>query len=219
MNSTKSAIDFYNSLESQIQEKVAKLDILVEESKDQLEGNCFYHGHARLTDWRFFYKRVNYTSVIRDFDVKRMLEIGFNAGHSSVIFLAAMPRDGEYISLDLGEHPYSRPCFDYLQTQYPQIKEYIMGDSRKMLPELLNTRPNYVESFDCVHVDGGHSLDVVLSDIQYAHFLLKSKGILILDDTQLPEILQNIPPLLHVGYTFVNQIPTYGFSHAILQKY
>jgi hypothetical protein len=219
MNSSKPAIDFYKSLEPQIQEKVAAIDALVEKSEVDLEGNCFYHGNTKLTDWRFTYKRVNYASIIRDFQVKRMLEIGFNAGHSSVVFLEAMPKDGEYISVDLGEHPYSRPCFEYLQTQYPQLKEYIVGDSRKTLPEFLTTHPENVESFDCIHVDGGHSVEVVLSDIQYSHSLLKPKGILIVDDTQIPEILQTIPLLLQTGYTFIHQIPTFGFSHVVLQKY
>jgi hypothetical protein len=218
MISSESAIDFYRSLEESIQDKVIEIDKIVDKMGVDLEGNCFYHGKTKLTDWRFLYKRVNYANVMRDFEVKRMLEIGFNAGHSSIVFLEAMRRDGEYISFDLGEHPYSRPCFDYLQTQYPQRKEYIMGDSRKTLPEFLFTHPEYVESFDCVHIDGGHSEDVFVSDIQYAHVCLKSKGILILDDTQLPEISQRIPILLSNGYSFVNQIPTFGFSHIILQK-
>jgi len=218
MISSKAAIHFYTSLEPKIQQKVAEIDALVKNSGEQLEGNCFYHGNTNLTDWRFIYKRVNYVSAIRDFNIKRMLEIGFNAGHSAVIFLEAMPQDGEYTCLDLGEHSYSQPCFTMLKTKYPQIKELILGDSRQTLPNLLSKRPEYLNSFDCIHIDGGHQEDVILSDINCAHLLLKSGGILIVDDTQMPEIFNKIPMLLSNGYTFVHQIPTFGFSHVCLQK-
>jgi len=218
MNSTLAAYQYYTSLEPRISERVKELDQLIKEKGENLEGNCFYHGNTYISDWFFVYKRMNFANIIKEFNIKRMIEIGFNGGHSALVFLEAMGQDAQYTCFDLGDHLYSRPCFDFLKSNYPQVKEYIEGDSQKTLSEFLMVNPEYYKSCDCIHVDGGHSDHIVKSDIMWANAYLKLGGILILDDTQLKCIELMIPQLLNNGYILLYQIPTFGFSHTCLQK-
>ena len=86
------------------------------------------------------------------------------------------------------------------------------------MKQVFNENLSLYESFDCVHIDGGHDEETVKSDIQNSHYFLKKGGILILDDTQMPEISKFIPAILTLGYTFIYQLPTFGFSHVCFQK-
>lgn len=218
MNSIKKAEEVYREREPFIHAWVNKLDMVIRQLGEELEGNCFYHGSTQLTSWFFIYKRINFVNLILDNKVKKMIEIGFNGGHSAVIFLSALPKDGEIVFFDLNDHTYAKPCFNLLQSNFPQVKKFIEGDSRKTMKDFIEAHPEEKGTFDCIHVDGGHSAEIAYSDVVNSHVLLKSGGILILDDTQLKDIENLIPGLLQAGYTFVYQIPTYGFSHVCLMK-
>lgn len=224
MNKAIDAEKYYSDLEPHINETVSVLNSIILQMNEPLEGNCFLHGTNEsdkslfLTSWFFIYKRINYVNIIRDFKIKRLLEIGFNAGHSAAVFLSAMEKDATYLAFDLGDHKYSVPCFQFLKSKYPQVSKYIIGDSKETLPIYLEKNPNQLKSFDCVHVDGGHDEETVRSDIELAIQLLRPGGILILDDTQLSHIYEYIPKLHNIGYKFVYQMPTFQLAHICLQK-
>lgn len=223
MQSIAKAKEVYEEKEKDFQIHIKELDKLIQESlKDsphQLEGNCFYHGGYFLrSDWFFIYKRMNLFNLIQDHQIKRMVEIGFNGGHSATLFLSALPKDGELLFFDLFTHLYAKPCYDYLKSQFPQIKNLIAGNSVETMPTYIETHPEEVGSYDCVHVDGCHDLDFVLSDVVAADRLLKKGGILILDDTQAHFMKDIIRNLLERKYTFIYQIPTFVYSHCCLIK-
>jgi hypothetical protein len=218
MNSLVAAEKYYKSLEPEILETVKAIDAIILGTNEGLEGNCFYHGNTLNEDWFFLYKRMNYSYVIQEYKLKNILEIGFNAGHSAAVFLAAMDKDAMYTCFDLGQHAYTKPCFDYIQSKYPQVQRCIEGDSKETIKNTFNENVDLYESFDCVHIDGGHDDETVQSDIQYSHYFLKKGGILILDDTQMVQIFKYIPAILALGYAFIFQIPTFGFSHVCFQK-
>ena len=218
MLSTAKANQVYTEREQMIQFWARQLDQIVEKEGEDLEGNCFYHGNTRMTSWFFLYKKINFVNVLLDNNVKKMIEIGFNAGHSGVVFLSALPKDGSILFFDLNDHKYAKPCYNLLKASFSQVKDFIAGDSRETIKKYLQDNPNEVGTFDCVHVDGGHSKEVALSDVAYSDILLRKGGIMILDDTQLKDIENLIPMLLENKYTFVYQIPTYGFSHVCLMK-
>ncbi len=218
MISTKHAEKRYDTYEPLIHQHVVEIGKIVQNLGENLEGNSFFHGNTFMTSWFFVYKRINFLNIVLDNNVKKMAEIGFNAGHSAVVFLAALPITGSITFFDLNDHRYAFPCFSYLKRQYPQVGDFIPGDSRKTLPEFVHKHQDEIETFDCIHVDGGHSDDIIQSDIFYADMLLKKGGIMILDDTQLKCIEDIIPALLSKGYTFAYQIPTFGFSHVCMVK-
>lgn len=218
MLSTTKAIRAYEEREPMINFFARQLDGIVEKEGEDLEGNCFYHGNTRMTSWFFLYKKINFVNVLLDNQVKKMIEIGFNAGHSSAVFLSVLPKDGSILFFDLNDHKYAKPCYNFMKENFPQVKDFIAGDSRETMRKYIEENPQEQGSYDCVHVDGGHSEEVALSDVNYSNILLKKGGILILDDTQLKPIENIIPALLQNNYTFLYQIPTYGFSHVCLMK-
>ncbi len=222
MNSSLPAIQYYESIEKNIEEDVHILNAIVRDSNEELEGNCFYHGvkpgENLLTSWYFKYKRINFAYLIKNRKCKKILEIGVNAGHSAAVFLNALPSGGEMITFDLCDHKYTIPCVNYLTSKHSQFKYLYVGDSRETLKGYVLTYGAQKETFDLIHIDGGHSADILASDLMWGDLLLKSGGILILDDTQLNEMQRFIPTILEKGYVFVMQIPTFGFMHTIFEK-
>jgi len=219
MNSTQAIVEsYFRHTEPLVEPHVNALDSILEGLGESLEGNCFYHGNTNLTSWFFVFKRINFVNVIKDHSVKKMIEIGFNAGHSALLFLSALPQDGTLLAFDLNDHTYAKPCFAYLKDQFPQLTKFIAGDSKQTLKEYILQNPSEIGTFDCIHVDGGHDKETAFSDVQHSDLLLRKGGILILDDTQLNDILDIVPALLNQGYSFLYQIPTYGFSHVCMMK-
>lgn len=147
-----------------------------------------------------------------------MVEIGFNAGHSALLLLHTLDPSAEMRVFDLNNHSYAQVAFKYLASHYPQLREMIVGNSTITLPEYVKARPEELQSYDIVHVDGGHQKDVVYSDVFYADLLLKSGGVMILDDTNIEYIMSMIERLLQRGYRFLYQVPTYGYTHCFLEK-
>ena len=218
MYSTGNAIQKYSQHEQFINNHVEEIGKIVRSIGENLEGNSFYHGNTEMTSWFFIYKRINFINLVLDNKVKKMAEIGFNAGHSIAVFLATLPQDGSILLFDLNDHNYAMPCYEYLKSKHPQIKEFIPGDSRETMLQYINKHPEELGTYDLIHIDGGHSEEIVVSDIFFSDKLLRSGGIMILDDTQLKCIENQICSLLNRGYTFVYQIPTYGFSHVCMMK-
>lgn len=222
LQSSQLILDHYRLREKTLAPIVDKLTKIMESTHEEMEGNCFFHGTEAgkplLQSWFFIFKRVNYMSVIKDFNVERICEIGLNAGHSMACFLQTLPSTGHVQVFDLCDHKYTKPCFAYLKEKYPQIKELVEGDSKQTLRAWINKNPQEVGSYDLVHVDGGHYGDTPMSDVIHADILLRPGGIMVLDDTQLQEIITLIPFLLSKGYAPIVQIPTFCLSHALFQK-
>ena len=222
MESSKDALQKYKEVEWHISKHLEVLDAIVVGCNEDLEGNCFYDnaraGSQWVSFWWMFYKRVNLVNVILTKPHKKVGEIGLNAGHSALLILHSMQPDTEFIVFDLNNHKYSKKAFEYLSSQYPQVREMIVGDSTLTLPQYVKERTDQIGTYDIIHVDGGHSQDIVISDIFFTDILLKSGGIMILDDTNIPHIQNTIERLLRKGYTFLHQLPTFGYMHCFLVK-
>lgn len=150
-------------------------------------------------------KQQNLVNISRD--AQNALEIGFNAGHSSAIMLN-YNRNMTLTVVDVCEHMYTKPCFEYLKSLYGDRIQFIKGDSLEILPTLSN-------SFDFIHIDGSHEISHVENDLVHSNRLLDKSGIILLDDTQdikIKEMGDNvlnkylkmnltcIDPLKHEGY-------------------
>jgi predicted O-methyltransferase YrrM len=112
--------------------------------------------------------------------IKNVLEIGFNAGFSTLLMLLSNP----YVKLtcsDLCEHAYTIPC-------YLKLKE-IFGDRIHLKPgDSTNTLPTLSDTYDLIHIDGGHDDVVATSDIINSYHLSKNRTILIMDDYDFPNL-------------------------------
>ena len=56
------------------------------------------------------------------------MEIGFNAGHSTLLSFLANPKLS-FLSFDIATHKYTVPCAEYLQKHFDLT--FIKGNSRK----------------------------------------------------------------------------------------
>lgn len=106
-------------------------------------------------------------------------EIGVNAGHSLLLMVSVNP-SADYLIFDLGGHSYTRPCVEYIKSQYPSTKiTEVYGDTKLTLRNYLAKNKT---KFDMIHVDGGHDTHTVVNDFIYTEKLLKAGGVVVFDD-------------------------------------
>ena len=138
------------------------------------ERNCvIIEGYSRLC-----YKETIYLQmIVSDSNIKNILEIGFNAGHSADIFLSYNTKCN-LVSFDIGEHSYVKVGKEYIDKTYPNRHTLIIGDSTK-------TVPNYDtdHKYDLIFIDGGHSYQVAIADLLNCKKLAHKDTIVIMDDT------------------------------------
>ncbi len=87
-------------------------------------------------------------------NIRSVMEIGFNAGHSADVFL----KNNNNISLtsfDLGSHNYLLTGKEYIDTTYPNRHMIILGNSVRTVPTF--NRNNPTTKFDVIFIDGGHT--------------------------------------------------------------
>ena len=154
-------------LSKRFRERLGRLNALVGESGEALEGNIFYPdldpafaasppaaalAPARRNLWRAVrFKR-------------RMLEVGVNAGHSALLAMSSNSRL-EYYGVDNMSHAYTIECVDFLKDEFPGRVHLFPGDSREVLPWLAGRSSDL--DFDLFSVDGGHTSEVCLSDMTW----------------------------------------------------
>ncbi len=193
--------------------------IILEHIQGQVfEGNCFYY-HASLNVFPELYtKQLNLYWCGKQ--ATKICEIGFNAGHSTMLLLLGNKNHVQYTVFDIGHHKYTRPCFNYIQQAFANADfEYVEGDSTVTMPEWIDARPEAKSTYDIVHVDGGHSEYCASNDMKNADALLKPGGIMIIDDTDAPQINKLVD--LYIAskkYVELCVLKTFGYPHRIINK-
>lgn len=111
--------------------------------------------------------------------IKKVGEIGFNAGHSSLTFLSAKD-DVIVYSFDICEHPYFAIGKKLIDRHFPQRHILIKGNSTKTVPGFHKNHPSL--KFDLIFIDGGHSYATASQDIFNMKSLAHKKTLAVLDD-------------------------------------
>jgi predicted O-methyltransferase YrrM len=109
----------------------------------------------------------------------RIMEIGFNAGHSADLFLKNI--NSRLISFDINDHKYvevAKKCIDFL---YPGRHLLITGDSRQSVPKFMEVYPEEAH-FDVIFIDGGHDYDIAKSDLDNCLKMASENTLIIMDD-------------------------------------
>jgi Methyltransferase domain len=165
-------------------ERLRRINEIVKQSGEPLEGNIFYGdgkelpveqppadelAPARRNLWRAGRFK------------ERLLEVGVNAGHSALFALSSSPRI-EYYGVDILAHGYTIECVEFLKEEFPGRVYLFPGDSREVLPRLVEQREEL--KFDILHVDGGHTSEICLSDVSNCIRIAKGRRgcHLLLDD-------------------------------------
>jgi predicted O-methyltransferase YrrM len=134
---------------------------------------------------------------------KRIMEIGFNAGHSAECFLQ-WNDSVEVVSFDIGTHNYIQQGKDYIDAKYPGRHTLVLGDSTKTVPEYKLDEP-----FDVIFIDGGHAYEVARADLENCKRLAHANTLVFMDDTVRSNPHWNI---------FFNKGPTRAWLEMVEQK-
>jgi hypothetical protein len=192
---------------------------IIDRIGEPLEGNSFYYHHTTTRFDDLLNKQINLFWTTRG-PVKKFCEIGFNAGHSTYLFLIGNKTITDYTIFDLGNHAYTKPCFEFVKNYFKTVNfEFIEGDSITQIPKWIAEHSDQKETFDVVHVDGGHSIDCVTNDLTNAIELVKLGGLIIIDDTNISYINDLTDKYINEGYfEEINILPTTGYRHRIVKR-
>ena len=210
----------YKSKNSEIQIYLDDLKTIILNSNSNLEGNCFYH-HQSLNLYPDLYSKQLNLFWCGKKATTHICEIGFNAGHSTMLML--LGRDTSTIKFtifDIGHHKYTKPSLEYIKSKFEYVNfDYIEGDSTSIMPVWINNNNDSIGIYDIVHVDGGHSEHCIKNDMINADILLKVNGILIIDDTNHDVINNNVDLYISTkNYIEVKLFQSYGYPHRIIKK-
>jgi hypothetical protein len=84
--------------------------------------------------------------------------------------------------VDICEHSYTKLCFQKLQQIFGNRIQLLPGSSVEVVPTLIGN------TYDLIHIDGCHLVNIAEKDIQNSLKLCKSGTLLIMDDTQDSEL-------------------------------
>jgi predicted O-methyltransferase YrrM len=157
---------------------------IIKSTNELLEGNIFMFHHTTNYTNEFFEKQVNFVLLAQEPNINSILEIGFNAGFSTLLML--LTNDKVKITcVDICEHKYTKPCYNKLKEMFGDRITLIPGSSVTIVPTLIEN------IYDMIHIDGCHLENIAELDIQNSLRLCKSGTILIMDDTN-GEVLYNL---------------------------
>lgn len=179
----------------------------IEHSHVRCEGNCFMYGGSTRYAPELLPKQINLFASAQM--VETVVEIGFNAGHSCLLFLLANPISHIYV-FDINLHPYTPPCLATLEKHFPGRITFIPGDSTTTLPKFIEDHPQM--TVDLVHVDGSHDRETLISDIENTRKLCSLNTLVILDDDHYPEIKEVIQSYKDLS-PVTGALPTTLYTH------
>ncbi|NEP83434.1 MAG: tetratricopeptide repeat protein [Okeania sp. SIO3B3] len=187
---------------------IENLEKIIAKVGERLEGNCFSRG-GKLVN-----KQINIYSLAKVSD--KILEIGFNGGHSALIMLLSNP-NAKIVAFDICRHKYVVPCFEYLLKNFSSRIELVKGNSVKSLPKYIIKFPN--QKFNLLHIDGSHKAIIANTDFENCLKLSFYGSYIIWDDVQV----KHLNDLWHkyISEEYVREVqgllPTNEARHAVGQ--
>jgi predicted O-methyltransferase YrrM len=174
---------------------------------EKLEGNIFMIHETTTYINVFFDKQINFILACSNYNINSVLEIGFNAGFSTLLMLFSNP-NLKITCVDICSHKYTSLCFNKIKEFFGDRIDLLRGSSVNILPQLIGNK------FDLIHIDGCHLVNIAEIDIKNSLKLCKSGTILIMDDTDNKELLN-----IWLKYTNYNKLLSFFKGNFIETKY
>ena len=130
-----------------------------------LEGNVYTYDGQNSVDFMHI-KMKNIFNIAQLCD-KAVLEIGFNAGNSALLFLTANPNI-KFYAVDIMLHSYVKLCVEYLNSIFNNRIILLEGSSLDVLPKLDRNIGNEISLY---HIDGWHVLEGIQADLKNCYEL------------------------------------------------
>ena len=142
-------------------------------------------------DWGFMDLVTVLYAVAEMGQPQNYLEIGVRRGRSTCAIAAASPATDIY-AFDMWQQEYAGnenpgPALvraELAKFGYRGRIAFVDGDSHATVPEFFRANPDL--SFDCINVDGDHSLDGAWDDLRNVVPHLRVGGVIVFDDTFNP---------------------------------
>lgn len=192
--------------------------------KNGAEGNIYWaeiddhikspDDHTNETWDNFIEKRQLIHKLASEKHVSDVLEIGFNAGHSTSLWLFSDP-DIRVRAIDICNWVYTRKCAEFIKERFPNRFDFFAGDSTVVFPE----QNEHFVNCDLVHVDGCHLTEVCRTDIMNSFQLPHNTNRkVLLDDADAPEIAPLLHDLLEQSVVKVWTLPGFKYRkyHTVL---
>ncbi|GMH89427.1 hypothetical protein TrST_g7338 [Triparma strigata] len=160
----------------------------LQEQPSNVEGGIFIdHGAGSfLKSSSDRHKRECLLMSVMDAGARNIGEIGFNAGHSSAMFLSVL--EGSKVhSFDICRHSYTQPAAKALYELFEERLSLTCGDSRTTLKEFAENTSDRAP-FDYFFVDGSHSYDDAYEDIVNSCALSEKGAGIAVDDCNDSEV-------------------------------
>lgn len=139
-----------------------ELNAIIEKSGEEFKGSVFYNNRTSDFSQQLFpgYREKRRTLALLANAFLSICEIGFNPGHSALLLLSSNP-DLKLVSIDIGFHSSTLPCYEYLKSIFRDRINLILSNSLTAFP-LLHNKFDY---FDCYLIDGAHGLETAEADL------------------------------------------------------
>ena len=183
-----------------------------------VEGGLFmHHGESKSlkADWQSKRKRECLLLELSFANPKSILEVGFNAGHSSAMFMSSSPEVSIH-AFDICRHSYTQPAADALKNMFEGRLMLTCGDSATTIPafrkELEALPVEQRTTFDFLFIDGDHRMEKALLDIVNSCSIAEESATVVVDDCEQGPVLeawneavkQKIVRPIHWGLCWVN---------------
>jgi predicted O-methyltransferase YrrM len=184
---------------------------IVKQTGEELEGDSMYENNTFLKIPELLTKQRNLYTIAKTGN--NIIEIGFNAGSSALIFLLSNP-NAHIWCFDICTHSYTKACFEYLYENFDRRISLYEGNSIEILPNFFNDCPN--KTFDVFHIDGSTDLRISNIDFFTCFNVANNNSIIIWEHTELHH--RNFLWEHYISSKKViplNMLPTYIYTHLI----
>lgn len=160
-------------------EHLRHLEIITLTTGEEIEGGSYYYHTTHEPAKELIPKQFNLMTLAKK--CKKVIEIGFNMGHSALFMLMANS-ELKIDCFDICSHKYTELCFEYLSRKFPNRLRLFKGPSHTCLNR-------YEEPLaDMAHIDGDHDMRVANIDFFLCRGRIKNDGIIVFDDTYLSHL-------------------------------